>query len=190
VKGRARLPQPPFLLAANHLSWIDPPLIVATLGPRRPVVFIAAHEHVAKRPLLHRLLEWAGLIILVDRDSPQQRETIRAAEQVLAAGANLALFPEGRINVTDEPIAALEPGAAVIARRSGAPIVPLGISGSRELHIGRRVNVQVGRPIHPGLTRRDDDTTTARLRQGLLDALPPTPRPARWQPGAWLRRLT
>jgi 1-acyl-sn-glycerol-3-phosphate acyltransferase len=186
----ARLPPAPVVIAANHLSWIDPPLVLAALGPRHPVVFIAAREHVAKRPALHRLLDWAGLIILVDRGSIQQREILRAADAALARGASLALFPEGRVNTTTEPVAPLEPGAALIARRAGVTLVPLGIAGSRELHFGRRVSVRVGQPLQPGTHRRDDDATTQRLREALRDALPPTPPPARWQPGSWLSRLT
>jgi len=190
VEGRRTIPPGPAVIVANHQSWIDPLLVIAGLGRGRPIVFIAAREHIEKRRLFARLFNWAGITILVDRASVHQRETLRAAHTALTAGGSLALFPEGKVNFTDAPLLPLEPGTAAIARRAGAWIVPVGLAGSRELHWQRRVTLAVGTPFAPGTSRQDDDEVTARLQEGLLAALPPTPPLGRVQPGAWLRRLT
>ncbi len=181
----------PAIIVCNHRSWIDPMLIISACGPGRPVVFLAAREHVLRRRFIHWLLTWLGSVILVDRTSVRQRDVLRAAEAVVAAGGTLALFPEGKINdgSTGEAILPLEPGAAVIARRSAALILPLAIAGTGELHFRRRVALCVGVPFSPEPSHRGDDITTDRICAELLSLLPSTPTLGRWRPGGWLARL-
>jgi hypothetical protein len=136
------------------------------------------------------LVRWLGGAILVDRASIHQRDTLRAADAALRTGCYLALFPEGRINTTAQPLQPLEPGATAIARRAGAALVPLGIAGARELHFRRRICLRVGAPVSPAARHHGDDAVTEQLYAALLATLPPTPPPARWQPGKWLGRLT
>lgn len=195
VQGQERLPHPsegPCVVACRHISWIDPLVIVRALGPNRPVVFLAAREHVERRALLHRAVTWLGVTILVERGAQHQRDVLRAAQRALDSGASLALFPEGRINVlaeTGETILPLEPGTAVIARRAGVPILPLSLSGADDLHLGRRVDIVVGESIPPGANRQDDEPITSLLRERLQAITPVSPPPSRWQPGRWLSRL-
>jgi 1-acyl-sn-glycerol-3-phosphate acyltransferase len=190
VDGRARLPaNGPVVIAGNHRSWIDPLAIVTALGPRQPVVFLAAREHIEKRRALDWLLGRLGTVIKVERGSRQQRQTLRACAAALACGASVALFPEGRINVSAAPLLPLEPGAAVIARRSSVPIVPVAIAGSRDLYLGRRITLVVGAPLAPGATHDDDMATTATLHDAILAILPPDPPPSRLQLARWLGRL-
>jgi 1-acyl-sn-glycerol-3-phosphate acyltransferase len=195
VTGRDRLPpagEGPIVVVCNHIAWIDPFAIVAALGPRRPVVFLAAREHVERRRLLDWLLGRLGVVIKVDRASPRQREVLRAAETTLRGGASIALFPEGRINVaaqTGQPLLPFEPGAAVIARRSNVPIVPMAIAGSDDLYLGRRVSLTIAPPISPGPTHRTDEATIDRIRQTILATLPPSPPHNRFRIARWLGRL-
>ncbi|HYI16230.1 MAG TPA: lysophospholipid acyltransferase family protein [Thermomicrobiales bacterium] len=196
VIGREHLPPTgngPVVVACNHIGWIDPLVIIAALGPQRPVVFLAAREHVEKRRLLDWLLGRLGIVIKVERTSLRQREVLRAAEAKLRGGASIALFPEGRINVTAETgqtLLPFEPGASVIARRGGVPILPMAIAGSDDLYLGRRVTIAIGPPITPGPSHRTDDDTMAEIRQAILATLPPTPPHSRLRIGTWLGRLT
>jgi 1-acyl-sn-glycerol-3-phosphate acyltransferase len=81
------------------------------------------------------------------------REALRQADQVLARGWALVMFPEG----TRSPEAKLQPafpGVALLAIRSGAPILPVGISGSENIKgaiwwLRRpRITVNIGTPFH------------------------------------------
>src|SRR5688500_18255382 len=165
VSGREHLPPTgdgPVVVACNHIGWIDPFAIVTALGPRRPVVFLAAREHVEKRRVLDWLLGGLGVVIKVERTSHRQREVIRAAETTLRSGANIALFPDGRINVAAESgqtLLPFEPGAAVIARRGNVHILPMAISGTDDLYFGRRIDIAIGPSIAPGPSHRTDDDT-------------------------------
>ena len=195
VTGREHLPlagNGPVVVACNHIGWIDPFAIVAALGPRRPVVFLAAREHVEKRRVLDWLLDRLGAVIKVERTSLRQRDVLRAAETTLGGGTNIALFPEGRINVateTGQPLLPFEPGAAVIARRGGVRILPMAISGTDDLYVGRRITIAIGPPVSPGASHRTDDDTMAQLRQAILAIRPPTPPHSRLRIGTWLGRL-
>lgn len=190
VQGQPCVAPPPAVVVCNHQSWLDPLLIIVALGPRRRVVFLAAREHVEKRPVLAVLVRWLGAAILVDRGSIHQRDILRAADAALRAGCYLALFPEGRINITTQLLQPLEPGATAIARRAGAPLVPLGIAGARELHFRRHIELRIGTPLNPATKHHGDAAVTEQMHGALLAALPPTPAPSRWQPGKWLGRLT
>lgn len=182
----------PVVVACNHIGWIDPFAIVTALGPRRPVVFLAAREHVEKRRQLDWLLGRLGAVIKVERTSLRQREVLRAAETTLRGGASIALFPEGRINLaaeTGQMLLPFEPGAAVIARRGGVQILPMAIAGTDDLYLGRRVTIAIGPPITPGPSHRIDNDTTEKLRTAILALIPPTPSHNRFRVGTWLGRL-
>jgi 1-acyl-sn-glycerol-3-phosphate acyltransferase len=194
VVGRRYLPPAgrDTVVACNHLSWIDPFAIIAALGPRRPVVFLAAREHVEHRWVLNWLLTRLDVVIKVERTSLRQRDVLRAAEAALHGGASIALFPEGKINVaseTGQDLLPFEPGAAVIARRGNTQILPMAISGSDDLYLGRRLTLVIGPPITPGANHRADDVTIEAVRQSILAIRPPTPPHSRLRIGKWLGRL-
>jgi 1-acyl-sn-glycerol-3-phosphate acyltransferase len=195
VTGREHLPPDgdgPVVIACNHIGWIDPFAIVTAIGPRRPVVFLAAREHVEKRRLLDWLLGRLGAVIKVERTSLRQREVLRAAETTLRSSASIALFPEGRINVTAETgqtLLPFEPGAAVIARRGNVQIQPMAIAGTDDLYLCRRVTIAIGPPIIPGPSHRTDDETMDVLRTAIHALIPPTPPHNRFRVGTWLGRL-
>ena len=116
----------PALVVANHLSGLDPLLILAAC--RRPVHFIIAREEYERFGLnwLFRL----GECIPVDRSS-RDDSAFRAALDALAAGKVVALFPSGRIHLPEEGPARLRRGVARLSRLSGAPVFPCHIEGVR-----------------------------------------------------------
>ncbi len=116
----------PALVVANHISGLDPLLILAAC--RRPVHFIIAREEYERFGLtwLFRL----GECIPVDRSS-RDDSAFRAALDALAAGKVVALFPSGRIHLPQEGPARLRRGVARLARLSGAPVYPCFIEGVR-----------------------------------------------------------
>lgn len=129
VTGLEHIPREgPLLLVANHLSYLEPPLI-ATVIPRR-ITFMAGYE----------LWEigWLALALRAMQALPVRRggagdlEAIRTALTLLKQGEAVAVFPEGRISETLSLLRG-KPGVSLLAQRSGAPIVPIGISGTERL---------------------------------------------------------
>jgi 1-acyl-sn-glycerol-3-phosphate acyltransferase len=123
----------PVLLAGNHRGFLDAPLVAAYVP--RPASFLAKSElfyGAAARPLM-----WLGQIP-VDRGRAD-REALRRAVAVLAAGQVLGMFPEG----TRGPgsLASVQHGIAYVALRCpGVPIVPVACIGTEHaLPMGAKV---------------------------------------------------
>ena len=126
VRGVSRLPvRGPVIIAGNHPNVLDGILLVA-VSPR-PVRFLIAEEL-----YFHRYLHWlfAGLGgIPVYRTRSENGDALRAAVAALQRGEVLAIFPEGT-TADRGRMHEVKRGVGILACRSGAPVVPLGILGS------------------------------------------------------------
>ncbi len=161
----------PLIIAANHASNLDAPVLGAWLIPRlgRRIHWLGKRELFA-----WPIVGWVaanGGVHPVDRDSADV-EAFRLASRILDAGHILFVFPEG----TRSPDGALQEardGVALLALRTGAPIVPIGIGGTSRVwpkgqrlpHPGGHVVVRVGSPFRPAdeLPAGTDRRTAKRL---------------------------
>lgn len=130
----------PYVLIANHRHALDP--VFMALGiPKRQVVFLGKKE-LGKNPLVRNLLTRAHCI-LVDRHRTDM-EAMRACMKAMKTKRILLIFPEGTRHHEGQ-MEQIENGTALIAMRSGAPVVPVYIS--RKLAFFRRTHFFVGEPI-------------------------------------------
>ena len=174
TQGLEHVPmQGPLVVAANHGSHLDPPLLGHALG--RPVAFMAKAE-LFSIPLLGRVIRACGAYPV--RRGASDREAIRTATAKLEEGWATGVFldgtrqSDGRVN---DPL----PGAALLSARSGAPLLPVAIVNShRALGSGRRwprlvpLQLRVGAPIPaPASRRRPDLDATTTLLQERINAL-------------------
>ncbi|WP_231910557.1 lysophospholipid acyltransferase family protein [Candidatus Nitrosoglobus terrae] len=112
------------LVVANHISGLDPQLLVA-ISPR-PLRFLIAREQYQR--IGFRWLFRAMGCIPVDRDKRPEK-ALRAALLALRAGEVIALFPQGGIHLDTDPPRPLKRGVAWLALQSGVPIYALHIEG-------------------------------------------------------------
>jgi 1-acyl-sn-glycerol-3-phosphate acyltransferase len=153
VVGQENLPRRgAFLIASNHASFIDPP-VVGSFVPRQLCFF--ARKTLWKRGVASWWLNTVG-VIPVDRDGGQDVGALKRVLRALKEDKGLILFPEG----TRSPDGGLrEPKAGVgfIVCRSQVPVVPARIFGSFEAYgkgvhfprLGTPISVAFGRPIPP-----------------------------------------
>ncbi len=122
-----RLPQTgPAIVVANHISGLDPLLVIASA--RRSIRFLIAREEYQRFGL--NWLFRAVKCIPVDRErKPEQ--ALRVALTALREGHVVALFPHGGIHLDSDPPRRIKPGAVRLSQLIGAPIIPLRISGVR-----------------------------------------------------------
>ena len=116
----------PTLLACNHLSGLDPFLIVAAC--QHPIRFMIAIEEY-ERFGLQWLFRLAGCIP-VER-SGRVEKAFRATLTALHNGEVVALFPEGGINRTGRPLRKLKSGIIKLAKMANVPITALRVEGMR-----------------------------------------------------------
>jgi 1-acyl-sn-glycerol-3-phosphate acyltransferase len=150
VRGREHVPAAgPVLLVSNHVSVLDPPFIGGA-APRE--LYFLAKEELFRVPLLGRLIH-ALNARPVRRDGSDSR-ALKTALTLLGENRAILLFPEGTRGVEGR-LGEGKSGAGMLAVMSGAPVVPVHISGTaRALPPGRalprptRVRVRFGPPLY------------------------------------------
>ena len=151
VKGKKNLPRNgPVIIACNHLHIADPP-VVASCIPLKAVFM-------AKEELWHD--KWSRFWVenfgaLPNKRNAFDREAIRLAEDWLGKGISLIMFPEGARSKNSQMTQAL-PGTALIALRTGVPVVPVAISGTEYIRNLKwsffhhpKILITIGKPINP-----------------------------------------
>ncbi len=149
VRGRENIPsQGPVLIVANHLNLADPPLLGISFS--RKTIFMAKEELFRSRLSSYFI---RGLGAFPVRRGQLDKKALRQAQLVLAESVALVMFPEGARSRDAQLRAALS-GSALIACRSGAPILPVGISGTERIKgvawvLHRpRITVNIGPPFY------------------------------------------
>lgn len=116
------------IIAANHPSVLDG-VFLLVVSPR-PVHFLVAEEYY-NHPFLKPLFQALGNIA-VYRTKTHNGEALRMAIEALGRGEVVGIFPEGTTNFRGT-MQHMKQGVALLALRTGCPVVPVGISGSREV---------------------------------------------------------
>lgn len=146
--GRERLPAHGGLFCANHTGLSDPLCLIMALGPKWNLHAMAKAEFM-RLPVIGWLLKQAG-IISVDRGKADVA-AIKSAMKFLKSGESVLIFPEGtRIkNGVDKHgnESEAKTGAAMLAVRTGAPIVPVYIPEKKGWF--RVTKVVIGEPYYP-----------------------------------------
>lgn len=129
IEGRSNLPsRGPYIMAPNHLSLIDPPLV--TLANRRLVHHLALDELFGRSVIFDKATQWMGTIPMSRTRPPLG--ALKTALELLEAGQIVGVFPEGaRARYLGERPP--KNGAAWLSLATGAPIVPVAINGSEGL---------------------------------------------------------
>ena len=152
VTGRRHVPyRGSVIIAPNHASDADPPFVA--LAVTRSLWFMAKRE-LFGIPILGPMMSFYQAFP-IDPASPD-REGLRHAEELLANGNALVLFPEGKISESGE-MGEVLPGAVMLALRADVPVVPCGIWNTQGVvpygstiprPTLRRVRVHFGPPLH------------------------------------------
>jgi 1-acyl-sn-glycerol-3-phosphate acyltransferase len=148
IRGRENIPRTgTYIAIANHLGWLDA-LTVAMVFPIEPRIhFLADPTGMMRRPLEWALVRATGGIIPVDRANRQAAALFRQVSHCLEIGGAVALFPEGDFGPREGEILPFKKGFAHFAVGAGVPVVPVGLSGPKDLWLGKRIGVYIGKPI-------------------------------------------
>jgi 1-acyl-sn-glycerol-3-phosphate acyltransferase len=190
IEGTEHIPREgAFIVVANHCSNFDPPILGWAVGNSsgRVVHFMSKIE-MRRWPVIGWLATQSAVYFV------RRGETDRAAQrfslEALADGRPIAVFPEGTRS-RDGRMRGFKPGAAYLALRSGARILPVGIAGTHAMFPGRsrrphptRIRIRIGEPFVLGhvrdgrLSREALAEGTERIRAEIAALLPEAQRPA------------
>ncbi len=171
VQGQHHVPNSgAVLLVSNHTTALDPVLLQAPLP--RIIRFVMLTTYLF--PALNIVFKHNRPIAL-DKSKPNgDLAKLREVLQALHEGEVVGLFPEGGLQRTSRELKPFQPGVGMIARRSGATIVPVWIAGTPEAHSMKSHFLRRSRAVvrfGPGFSidrGATDEETVALVRQKLL----------------------
>ena len=147
VIGRENIPEGGCVVVANHSQWADPTMVATALGNKHDFAAMAKKELFQKK-IFAWLIAALGAFP-IDREGADIT-AIKTALGSVRAGQKLIIFPQGTRGASEDEA---KDGAAMLAMRTHAPIVPMYISENK--HFRSHVVVRIGKPFLPEGGRKD-----------------------------------
>jgi 1-acyl-sn-glycerol-3-phosphate acyltransferase len=186
IAGAENVPRTgPIIVCPSHSGTLDPPMVPA-FTPRGDSWSMAKSEYF-KGGIVEMLFRWYHAFPVVRHTA--DRAALKLSFDLLKAGHALIIYPEGT-RVESGVLANPEPGAGFLAQKAGCPVVPVGLSGTREClpkgaHWPRRVPVSImfGKPFlvaskRPDGTRISHQEAADAIMVEIAELLPPEQRGA------------
>lgn len=165
----------PALVMSNHQSHYDVPVLFQVIPP--PLRMIAKVE-LSRVPIWGEAMRAAGIVFVDRSDRARAIASLEDARRTLAEGVSVWIAPEGTRS-PDGRLGPFKKGGFVLAEETGAPILPVTISGTRDVlpphSLASRSGVEVTVTIHPRVDPRaypDRDALMAAVRGAIDAALP------------------
>ncbi len=144
IEGLDNLPpEGPAIVCPNHVSFLDSAFTMIHVG--RSISFVGKAEYMDSWKT-RRLFPMLGMIPIDRSGGSRSESALAAAEDVLARGELFGIFPEGTRS-RDGMLYKGHTGAARLALRTGVPLIPVGIIGTREIQPPDTVLPKLRRPV-------------------------------------------
>ena len=177
IRGCERLdPRQTYIFMSNHVSNLDPPLLIPLLPGRTSVL---VKKELFRIPILGFAMRVAHLVPVDRRNRESAIASMRVAAEVIRGGLSMTVFPEGTRSL-DGRLQPLKKGPFYLAMESGCPIVPVTLLGTYEiLPKGKRLlapekavaKIVFHEPISPP-DYSDRDALIAAVSEAIASALP------------------
>jgi 1-acyl-sn-glycerol-3-phosphate acyltransferase len=170
----------PYIVVANHRSWLDGFMLLSELPPEPRLYFFADYNATAGSWWKRLVIGSLGAFVLVDRRRAFDRSAVADAVRLLREGGVLVYFPEGLPAHDEERVDPFRRGIGYLALSARVPIVPVWMRGTGELYLGREVTAKVGAPVAaPELepTKENTERVARWLRDEVLKLAEPWVEP-------------
>ena len=169
----------PLLVVANHQGWADGFLLAASFPLSAEVRLLGDREGTGKVWWWRAVLRAVGMVITIERTSrAADRAAIAATLASLGHGEIVVVFAEGRVSRVESSLGPFERGVGYLALRSGAPTLPVWLSGTAELYLRKELATIAGTPraVPRGVPTKESTQALARALHDDLAKLEPTER--------------
>ncbi len=149
VEGRANIPHAGnYVVIANHLNWLDEFALLLLFPVEPRLHFLADPTILVTRKFQWWLIRTTGGYVPVVRHRKSERTLFEHVDRCLAAGGAVAIFPEANYGPTEGELMPFHRGFAHFALKAHVPVIPVALSGTKDLWFRKTIRVVVG----PALT--------------------------------------
>ena len=181
AEGLQNLPPGVCVYVCNHVSNLDPPVVVGSI-PRR--VALLAKRELFRLPLLGLAMRLGKFIPVNRRDPSAARASVLLAQRYLRQGISYVIFAEGTRS-RDGRLGEFKRGGFLLAIEAGVPVVPVSVIGTQRLLPRNALLIRGGEVrlvFHPAVAAADYSPQTRkqlaeRIHSAIASALPPDQQP-------------
>lgn len=150
VRGTQNIPRSGnYVLIANHLNWLDEFALLLLFPVEPRIHFLADPTLLVTRKAQWFIVRQTGGFVPVDRDHHGDQALFRHVDRALEIGGSVAIFPEGNYGPTEGELMPFKKGFAHFAIKAGVPVIPVALSGTKDLWLRKRIQVVIGEAISP-----------------------------------------
>src|SRR5438132_1234858 len=153
VHGAENIPKkcgPNYIVIANHLNWPDEFLLLLLFPIEPRLHFLADPTLLVTRKFQWFVVRHSGGYVPVVRSRHSDRRLYEHVDRCLVIGGAIATFPEGQYGPADGELVPFHKGFAHFAIKAGVPVVPVGLSGTKDVWFRKTLKVFVGEPMAAG----------------------------------------
>jgi 1-acyl-sn-glycerol-3-phosphate acyltransferase len=150
VRGKQNIPKSGnYIVIANHLNWLDEFALLLLFPVEPRIHFLADPTILVTRKVQWFIVRQTGGFVPVDRDHHGDQALFRHVDRALEVGGAVAIFPEGNYGPTEGELMPFKKGFAHFAIKAGVPVIPVALSGTKDLWLRKRIQVVIGEQISP-----------------------------------------
>jgi len=147
-RGREHIPrQGTYIAIANHLSWLDSFSLLMAFPIEPRVHFLADPTGLVRKRAQWWLVRATGGYVPVNRAQHHDDQLFNHVYRCLDLGGAIALFPEANYGPKEGELMPLKKGFAHFAVNAGVPVIPVALSGTKDLWIRKRIGVLIGEAV-------------------------------------------
>jgi 1-acyl-sn-glycerol-3-phosphate acyltransferase len=159
-----------YIVIANHLNWLDEFALLMLLPVEPRLHFLANPTILVTRKVQWFIVRKTGGFVPVVQERHGDAALFKHVDRCLEIGGSVAIFPEGSYGPAEGQLLPFKKGFAHFAIKSGVPVVPVALSGTKDLWFRKRIRVVIGAPIEPAA--QDPDSLTATGFQRITELMP------------------
>src|ERR1700704_7045734 len=178
VEGRENIPEGPgnYIVIGNPLNWLDEFALLPLFPVEPRLHFLADPTILVTRKVQWWIIRTTGGYVPVVRERHGDKALFHHVDRCLELGGAIAIFPEGNYGPKEGELLPFKKGFAHFAIQAKVPVVPVALSGTKDLWFRKRIRVIVGEPIQT--SGQDADSLTAVAFQKIKALMPPYTDPA------------
>src|SRR5229473_4038594 len=136
-----------YIVIANHLNWLDEFALLMLFPVEPRLHFLADPTGLVKRRFQWWLIRTTGGYVPVVRERHGDTTLYHHVDRCLEVGGAVAIFPEGNYGPVEGEMMPFKKGFAHFAIKAGVPVVPVALSGTKDLWFHKRILVVIGKAL-------------------------------------------